>query len=114
MTMTPISSFSSSSFFTASFVRHLVVGATLALLLISFFLAGVKHPNPSWPAYWMVRPLVLVPVAGALGGGFVYVVRQWGQQETWKKVVATLIGVFGYLVAVWIGTIVGLDGTLWN
>lgn len=112
--MTPISSFSSPSFVTVSFVKHLVVGTTLALLLISIFLAGVKHPNPNWPAYWMVRPLVLVPVAGALGGGFFYMVRQWGQHETWKKVVATLIGVLGYLVAVWMGTIVGLDGTLWN
>lgn len=114
MTMTPIRSFSSHSLFTTSLIKHMAVGAGIGLLLISFFLAGVKHPNPSWPSYWMARPLLLVPIAGALGGGFFYVVRQWGQGETWKKVVATLIGVFGYLVAVWMGTIVGLDGTLWN
>lgn len=112
--MTPISSFSAQSFPVASLAKRMAVGAALALLLISLFLAGVKHPNPSWPSYWMIRPLLIVPIAGALGGGFFYAVRQWGPHETWKKVLATLVGILGYLVAVWMGTILGLDGTLWN
>lgn len=32
----------------------------------------------------------------------------------WQKWLAMVISVIGYLVAVWPGSVLGLDGTLWN
>jgi len=89
-------------------------GAAIALVLIALFLSGVDHPNPNWPKLWMVKPLIIVPVAGALGGVFYYYMDHLRYQGGWKKTLAILFSVIGYVVILWLGTVLGLNGTLWN
>lgn len=94
--------------------RRMAQGAAIALVLISIFLLGVHNPNPAWPRLWMVKPLLIVPCAGAMGGVFYYFMDHLRFQGGWKNVLATLLSVLGYIIALWLGTVLGLNGTLWN
>lgn len=51
-----------------SLTTRMLTGAGLALILISIFLVGNNSADPSWGKYWMIRPLLVVPFAGAMGG----------------------------------------------
>lgn len=98
----------------ASVDKRMLQGAGIAFVLISIFLLGVDEPDPDWPKLWMLRPLLIVPVSGALGGIFYYFMDHLRSQGGWIKVLAYLLSLLGYLVILWMGTILGLDGTLWN
>lgn len=98
----------------ALLIKRGIVGGGIALLLITIFLLGVKNPNPAWPRFWMVRPLIIVPVAGIAGGLFYHFMYQLGRQRMLARTAAVIIGLAGYMVAIWLGTVLGLDGTLWN
>lgn len=97
-----------------SSVKTMLLGAGIALLLISLFLLSVRHPNPAWPRWWMIRPLVIVPIAGALGGLFYYSMDRLRSGGGWKSAFAIVVSVIVYITGLWMGTVLGLDGTLWN
>jgi hypothetical protein len=93
--------------------KRMLIGAAIALVLILVFILPVE-PNPAWPRFWMIRPLIIVPLAGAMGGLFYHLMdylRRWG---TWQKVVANILSLLVYIVGFWLGTVLGLAGTLWH
>ena len=98
----------------ASAGKRMLQGAGIAFIAISLFLLSARSGNPFWPKYWMVKPLLIVPVAGALGGVFYYFMDYLRHQGGWLKVVAIFISLIGYLVALWLGSVLGLNGTYWN
>ena len=51
-----------------SLIKRMLVGAGIGLLLISLFLLSAGEPNPEWGKLWMIRPLIIVPLAVAMGG----------------------------------------------
>ncbi len=93
---------------------RMLQGAGIALFLIVLFLSGVNNPDPSWGKYWMIKPLLVVPMMGAMGGLFYYYMDHLRQMDGWIKIAAYLISIIGYFVAVWMGSVLGLNGTLWN
>jgi len=95
------------------FAKPVFIGAAIGLFLISFFVFGVDEPNPEWPKLWRIRPLIITPLAGAMGGAFFYFMNFMGSRGV-NKTVAFLIGSIGFLVALWLGTVLGLVGTMWN
>ena len=99
---------------TTSLLKRMLLGAGIALALISLFLFQVKNPNPAWPTYWMVKPLIMVPLAGAAGGAFTYFLDNLRSKGGWKTAAAILSSIIGFIFALWIGTVLGLNGTLWN
>jgi integral membrane sensor domain MASE1 len=98
----------------SALVKPALIGAVIALALISLFLVGIKHPNPAWPKWWMLRPLVIVPLAGATGGACYEVLRQIRVQNGWNKALTLVLSALIYVVGLWMGIVLGLDGTLWN
>lgn len=98
----------------ASIGKRMLLGAAIALMLIIIFLLGVNNPKPEWGNLWMIKPLVIVPLAGALGGVFYYFVDHVLHGNGWKKVLVIIVSLVGYIVALWLGTVLGLNGTLWN
>lgn len=97
-----------------SFVTRMLVGAGIGLLLISLFLFSVDEPDPAWGKLWMVRPLIIVPLAGAMGGLCNYFILHFHNQAGVNKTIAIILSVIVFIVGLWLGTILGLDGTLWN
>lgn len=99
---------------TASLVKRMLIGGGIALVLISFFLSGVDEPNPAWPKLWWIRPLVIVPLAGAVGGAFFYYMEHISKSGGVARVLAVIAGIIVYIIGLWMGSVLGLDGTLWN
>lgn len=95
--------------------RRLLIGAGIALTLILFFLITAGEPKPEWGKFWRMKPLIIVPLAGAFGGGLFHYIQQFiGGQKTWTRIAAFLIGVIAFIVTLWIGTVLGLNGTYWD
>jgi H+/Cl- antiporter ClcA len=95
-------------------ILRMLIGAVIALTVILIFVLGVDTPNPSWHKTWWVRPIIITPLAGAGGGLFFHFMYELGKNATWKKIVFRFIGIVAYIIALWLGTVLGLAGTLWD
>lgn len=94
--------------------KRMVVGAVIALVLISALLITVKNADPAWGKLWFLRPLIVVPLAGAMGGLFYHLMEGLRKRGGWATIIANIISVLIYVFILWIGTVLGLDGTLWD
>lgn len=95
-------------------VLSMAIGASIGLVLIGIFLAGVQQPDPAWSRWWMLRPLLVVPAAGALAGLFYHSVQPQRFGSFGGRLLAWLVCLLVLLIGLWMGAVVGLDGTLWN
>lgn len=95
-------------------VKRMLLGALIGLVVISVFVFGVQHPNPDWGKYWMLRPLIVVPIIASLSTLIFFSLNIFGFPKGWRKTVILLFSVIGYIIAFWIGVVLGLDGTLWD
>ena len=98
---------------TVSWVKPIVMGAGIALLVISFFVFGFDSPLQEWGKYWWVRPLIITPLAGALGGAF-YAYMSYRSSRGFNRTFAIILSIVVYLIGLWLGIVLGLDGTLWD
>ncbi|MBD2757437.1 potassium transporter KefB [Spirosoma validum] len=98
----------------ASLGKRMVVGAGIGLILIALFLSGVKDPNPAWGKLWMIRPLIIVPLAGAMGGLCNYFIIRFRNQVGVNKAIAVIVSGLVFIIGLWLGMVLGLDGTLWD
>ncbi|WP_428663107.1 potassium transporter KefB [Runella sp.] len=101
-------------FYLNSLTKRMLTGAGIGLLLISLFLAGVNHPNPAWGKFWMVRPLIIVPLAGAMGGLCNYFIFRFRSLVGLNKAIAAIVSVIVFIIGLWLGIVLGLVGTLWH
>ena len=97
-----------------SLIKKMVVGAAIGLTLITIFLLSVGEYNPAWPKLWMIRPLIIVPLAGAVGGAIYHYMDGLRYQGGWKKILANFLSLLVYLIGLWMGTVLGLDGRMWD
>jgi hypothetical protein len=58
--------------------------------------------------------MIVVPAAGAAAGAFSFFMEVWGPKGGWKKIIARLIAFIAYVIALWLGSVLGLAGTLWH
>lgn len=101
------------SFNRSSIVKGILIGAGTGLLVILFFITGVDT-QPHWPDLWKIRPLIITPLAGALGGGFFYISNQLLRRKGLNGIAALILSIIGFVVALWLGVVLGLGGTLWD
>ena len=111
--MTQTNKFSIQSIEKASLVKAMLIGGAIGLAVILLFTTGVES-RPEWPELWRVRPLIITPLAAALGGACFYIANQFFQSYGLNRILSLLITSIGFLIALWLGTILGLDGTMWN
>ena len=97
-----------------SLAPPMMLGAGIALLAISFFVFGVDDPNPEWGKFWMIRPLIITPLAGAAGGAVYYFLDTLRYKGNLNGTVAVVLSVMIYIIGLWLGIVLGLDGTMWN
>ena len=99
----------------ADLLKRMAIGAGIGLILITLMVTSVKEPRLEWGRLWMIRPLIIVTLAGAGGGLGTYFMEYFlGYQGGWKKMVAVVLSLLGFLIALWLGTVLGCAGTLWN
>lgn len=91
----------------------MLVGAGIALILIAVFVLPVEG-KPEWGDFWKVKPMIVVTLAGAVGGACTYYILQFVSGNVWLRAIAGLLCVIVYVVGLWMGSVLGLNGTLWN
>ncbi|NDK56595.1 potassium transporter KefB [Pontibacter fetidus] len=96
-----------------SFMVPVITGAVFALLVISFFVFGADNPPAEWGKYWQIRPLIITPLAGAIGGTC-YAFLNYQSNRGFNRTLAVILGLVIYFVGLWLGTVLGLAGTMWN
>ena len=97
-----------------SLTKSILVGAGIALMVISFFLFMAGEGQPEWGKFWMIRPLIIVPLAGTMGGAVYHFMDHLSHEGVLNKIVAVILSLVIYIIALWLGIILGLDGTLWD
>ncbi|NEU09956.1 potassium transporter KefB [Flavihumibacter sp. R14] len=98
---------------TLPLAKPMLVGAGLGLIVISFFVFGVDQPNPEWGKLWMIRPLIITPIAGAMGGAFYYLMDHLSSRGL-NRTAAVILSLFVFFIGLWLGIVLGLDGTMWD
>lgn len=98
----------------ASAAKRMGQGAGIGLVLILFFVLGAGEPDPDWPKLWMIKPLLVVPAAGALGGLFYYNMDHLRCQGGWRKALAYLLSFTVFVIVLWLGVVLGSNGTMWD
>ncbi len=91
--------------------KRMILGATIGLILISIFLYGADEPKPEWGKFWIIRPFIMVPLAGATGGAFSYYMNHITSNGSSKRFAANILSVIVFLIGLWMGFVLGLDGT---
>ena len=97
-----------------SLPKRMVVGAGIGFILILLFLLSAGEGKPEWGPLWMVRPLIITPLAGAMGGLCNYFILNFHPLVGVSKTVAVILSVIVFIFGLWLGTVLGLDGTLWD
>ena len=96
-----------------SLSRIMLMGAAIGFILMFLFIYGVQA-KPEWSPYWKIRPLVVISFAGALGGFFYYQLDFLRVRGDWNILAANFVSPIIFLFGLWMGTVLGLNGTLWN
>ena len=105
---------SSGQFSKSSLSKRMLIGAAIGLAVISFFVLSANGGNPEWGRFWMIRPLVVVPFAGAMGGLVSYFMAQLADINGWNKILVTVFSAIVFIIGLWMGIVLGLDGTMWH
>lgn len=92
----------------------MLIGAIIGLVLIIIFILSADYVDPEWPKYWMIKPLILTPVVSSFGGVLYYYFDKLRASGPVMNVIATILGLLGYVFFLWIGFVLGLNGTFWN
>lgn len=111
--MTPTNTLLTDSPNKRSLIKAMLIGGGIGLLIILFFITGTQT-QPHWPELWKIRPLIITPLAAALGGGLAYITTCLHKRKGIHTIIAVIISLFGFMIALWMGIVVGLDGTLWD
>jgi hypothetical protein len=98
----------------ASLGIRILLGGVIALVVIATFVVPIDEPNPEWGKFWMIRPLIITPLAGAMGGLCYYFITHLYSLSGWKKVLSYILSIVIYIIGLWLGIVLGLAGTLWN
>lgn len=94
--------------------KPVFTSAGIGLIIIVLFLITAGDPDPVWPEFWRIRPLVIVPLAGAMGGLSYSIMYQLWSRKGWSKIWVNLIGILVIIIGLYLGIVLGLDGTYWN
>ena len=78
-------------FFTAALAKNMLIGGAIALTLMIIFLSPLKHPDPEWGKFWIVRPLLVISFAGATGGAFYHIMGRMRAKGGWKIILSHFI-----------------------
>jgi hypothetical protein len=92
----------------------MLAGAVIGFVLICLFLISAGNADPAWPKLWFIRPLIIVPLAGAIGGLCNYYLVYFHNTMGINKIVAMIISVVIFIIGLWLGSVLGLVGTYWN
>src|SRR5688572_30407821 len=99
---------------TLSLRNRMIIGAIAGLAVVAFLLFAAGAADPAWGKYWMIRPIIVLTFAGAMAGLCNYIILHYRHLAGLHRIVAIIISLVVSLVGIWMGIVLGFDGTLWN
>lgn len=112
--MTHTEQLTAKTFFTPAWVKHVLIGAGIALLIVGFFVIGAGGGNPVWGNYWRIKPLLLSPFLGAITGLCYDATAPLRRLQGWLGKLFLALSWLGFFIGQWLGLVLGLAGTMWN
>jgi ABC-type dipeptide/oligopeptide/nickel transport system permease subunit len=97
-----------------SLATRMAIGGVIGLAAISFFVFGVDRPNPEWGKFWMIRPLIITPLAGAFAGLCFYMIGYLLPENKLKMTLTVFLSAIVFIIGLWLGIVLGLAGTMWD
>ena len=94
--------------------NRMLMGGSIGLILIIIFLLQAGEPGQDWSKLWTIKPLIIVPLAGAAGGAVSYFIIRLGEKSGWRKMPVIIFCLVVYIIGLWMGAVLGLDGTWWD
>ncbi len=95
--------------------RRILTGAAIGLVLILVFvIPSLKNAPAEWGQYWMIRPLIVTPLFGAVAGYCNHVLDFMRKEGGSKRLLTNVLTVIIYAIVLWFGTIAGLGDTMWD
>lgn len=91
--------------------KTLILPAFLGALVPACLLTFLIIANSSNYAVWMVFPLLLIPVGGAAGGIFFYLMGFLWFPKGSQKLIAILASILVYFVVVWLSSVLAFNFT---
>ena len=95
-------------------IQRMLGGAAVGLLIVTLLVFSAGHPKPEWREWWMLRPMAITPIATAFGSLAFFSLNIFRPKERWKKMAVLLLSTLVFMITLWTGIILGLDGTLWD
>lgn len=97
-----------------SLAKRMLIGAGIGMAIIAFFVLPVKHPKAEWGQLWMLKPFIITPLSGAMAGLLAHFMAQSGNTNAWNKTLTFLLTAIICVICLWLGIVLGLNGTLWD
>ena len=97
-----------------SLQKRMIQGALVGLVIIGAFLLNSGAGRPEWGNWWMIKPIIMVPFAGAVGGAVYYYFDEIRTKGGWNRIVADVLSLIIFIIGIWMGSVLGLNGTYWN
>ena len=97
-----------------SLTKRMLLGFGIGLITISFFVFGIDQTKPEWGKLWMIKPLIITPLFGAMAGAFYNFMDNLSKNSAFNRPLAIVLGLIVYVVVLWLGTVLGLAGTMWD
>jgi hypothetical protein len=97
-----------------SLLKRMLIGAAIGLVVIAIFILPVKHPKAEWGQYWMLKPFIITPLSGAMGGLVAHFMAHLRNKYGWNKTLSFLLSAIICAIGLWMGIVLGLNGTLWD
>jgi hypothetical protein len=94
--------------------KRMLIGAGIGLIAIAFFLIPAGEGDPAWGKLWRIKPLLVTPFAGAMGGLCNYFIFQFRNQFGVNRIAAIILSILVFIVGLWMGIVLGLNGTMWD
>jgi hypothetical protein len=98
----------------SAYGKPMLIGGAIALIMICMFVFTVKEAPPEWGMLWMIQPLIVSPLVGAMGGLFYFLVNFYGAKRGLQKYLTVTVGLIGFIISLWMSIVLGLHGTMWN
>ncbi len=84
-----------------------LLGASVPLALLLFISIAAKDPFESW----MYLPLTIIPLGGACGGIFFYLMGFVWFPKGKQKLIAVIFSTILYFVAIWLSAVIAFNFT---
>jgi hypothetical protein len=97
-----------------SLATRMIIGGFIGVLVASYFFFSADSPDPAWGKFWMIRPYIVMTFAGAMGALCNHFILQYRWVIGMKKNAAMLLSAVVAIAGMFMGIVLGLDGTLWN